>query len=92
MSKPESLEERRRQIDDLDQRLMAILLERAILVRAIARQKRSMGLEIIDPEREDEIMDRLHALGAGQLPEPELDQVIDALRELMQMVAEEPEH
>ncbi|TPW06464.1 MAG: chorismate mutase [bacterium] len=92
MSKPESLEDRRRRIDDLDRRLMEILLERATLVRAIAREKRATGIDLIDPDREDEIMDHLHSLGAGQLPEPELDQVIDALRELMQMVAEEPEH
>ena len=92
MPKPESLEDRRRLIDDLDTRLMQILLDRAILVRAIARQKRGQGLEVIDLEREDEIMERMHAMAAGQLPEPELDQFIDSLRELMQMVAEEPEH
>lgn len=92
MPKPESLEEQRRRIDDLDRRLMELLLSRATLVRAIARQKRALGLEIIDEDREDEIMDRLHSMAAGQLPEPELDQYIDSLRELMQMVAEEPEH
>ena len=39
MSKPESLEDRRRRIDDLDRRMMEILLERATLVRGIAREK-----------------------------------------------------
>lgn len=90
--KLDSLAAHRRRLDDLDQRLMELILERAVAVRAVARLKRTAGQPLIDPDREAEIIDALRARAAGQLPDVELDNFIDALRELMQGVVEEPEH
>jgi chorismate mutase/prephenate dehydratase len=92
MDYPDQLAEHRRRLDDLDRRLMDLVVERAAEVRAVARLKRSVSNEIVDVERETEIVERLRERAAGRLPEDELDNYIDALRELMQCVAMEREH
>jgi chorismate mutase len=82
----------RRRLDDLDRRLMDLVVERAAEVRTMSRLKRSLGIDIVDVSRETEIVEALRERAAGRLPEDELDNFIDALRELMQGVALEREH
>ncbi len=65
------LHELRRKIDALDDQLIALLNERAELVQAVGEFKRSQGLEIYAPEREETVLRALTAKNeaqSGRLP------------------------
>ncbi|MBV9656636.1 MAG: prephenate dehydratase [Verrucomicrobia bacterium] len=65
------LRELRQKIDALDDRLIALLNERADLVHAVGELKRTQGLEIYAPEREEALLGALTAKNAahgGRLP------------------------
>lgn len=60
------LHELRQKIDALDDRLIALLNERADLVHAVGELKRAEGLEIYAPEREETLLRALTAKNAAQ--------------------------
>lgn len=49
----------RRQIDDLDRRLVALLAERSRLVDGVVRYKRARHMAVVDRGREDEMLVRI---------------------------------
>lgn len=63
-----SLDDLRRRIDSVDDRLLDLLAERAELVSAVADAKRGAGLATVDPEREKALLERLLEKGAGVFP------------------------
>jgi chorismate mutase/prephenate dehydratase len=70
----------RRRIDDVDQRLVGILSERARIVVDIGKTKQSDGTPIYAPHREAQVLARALANNPGPLP----DRTIEAVyRELM---------
>ena len=75
------LDELRRRIDALDDRVVDLLAERAELADAAAAAKRAAGLASMhDPERERRVLDRLAERGAGRFPR---DSVRAVFREVM---------
>jgi chorismate mutase-like protein len=64
-----NLDRWRQQIDQIDERLLELLNERAQLALAIGREKRAQGLSVPAPEREAQILQRLCALNRGPLDE-----------------------
>jgi chorismate mutase/prephenate dehydratase len=59
------LEQLRREIDDIDDRIVDLLERRAQTVSQVGEVKRAAGLPMHDPEREQRILDRLESqLGA----------------------------
>jgi chorismate mutase-like protein len=54
----------RESIDQIDKQLLNLLIERINLVKKIGKYKRENKLEIKDPAREDEILQRLIEEGA----------------------------
>jgi chorismate mutase / prephenate dehydratase len=56
-----NLEGLRRQIDDLDDRIIDLLDERAALMRDVAFLKEAQGMMLHDPEREDALIERVCA-------------------------------
>ncbi len=79
----------RTRIDDLDQRIVEALSERARVVIEVGEMKRSAGAGSYVPDRERGVLDRVVALNEGPLP----DQTIIAIyRELMSgsLVLERP--
>lgn len=70
----------RRQIDALDERIVAALCERGRLAAEIGRIKAQSGTPVYAPDRESAILQRLRALNSGPFP----DSVLQAIyRELM---------
>ena len=63
-----SLDDLRRRIDAIDDGILALLEQRAVVVEEVAREKRAARLPLHDPEREREVTDRLAARGAGRFP------------------------
>ena len=53
------LEELRTQIDNIDDELVKLIIERFSVAKAIAEIKMAEGLPVFDPAREREIIDRL---------------------------------
>ena len=74
------LESLRRRIDELDERLVSMLNERARLVVDVGHLKRGDGTPIYAPHREADVLDRVLRASAGPLPPRTIEAVY---RELM---------
>jgi chorismate mutase/prephenate dehydratase len=62
-----SLDDPRKRIDDLDDRILRLLEERAGVIADVASAKRAANLPTYDPEREKQVLDRLVGR-AGRFP------------------------
>ena len=66
---PSDLEELRRRIDEIDDRLHALVIERAEIIATVADAKRKNGdLAALQPDREAEIIRRLARRHRGAFP------------------------
>jgi len=77
---PINLDELRRRIDEIDQRLVDVLSARARLVVEVGRTKRTDGTPIYAPHREKQVIERALALNPGPLPPRTIEAIY---RELM---------
>ena len=59
-----TIDELRRQIDQLDERLVELLNERAACALDIGRLKQTLGLEVYQPDRESEVLQHVQAHSA----------------------------
>lgn len=76
-----SLSEARKRIDDLDDRILDLLAARAQVARAVAKIKRREKVEVFhDPEREQQVLDRLVRRGGRRFPP---DTIRHVFREVM---------
>ena len=66
------LEECRKQIDDVDASIVAMLNRRAMLARKIGRIKLLAGLPIIDPDREEMVLRRAVDNNSGAIDDQAL--------------------
>ena len=64
-----NLDDIRKQIDDLDGRLLDLLSQRADLVHQVGLVKKRDGLKIYAPQREETLLRRLVERNQGRLPE-----------------------
>ena len=74
------LDDVRQRIDSIDDALLSLLAERADIVSRVARAKRARGLDTVDPERENAVLQRALAKGAGRFPR---DGVLAVFREII---------
>lgn len=75
------LDELRRRIDEIDDRILDLLKERAVVAEDVAAVKRIANIAVFhDPEREREVLDRLENKGAGSFPRASIRAVF---REIM---------
>ncbi len=76
----------RKQIDELDRKLVELLNLRASAAQQIGRLKRDGSLPIYEPDREKIIFDNVRAANKGPLPDLELrhvfERIIDVMRKL----------
>lgn len=70
----------RRQIDELDRRLVELLNARAEVVVKVGQAKRAGNVQIYAPDREKAVLDRIAELNTGPLPQRTLQAIY---RELM---------
>jgi chorismate mutase-like protein len=77
-----TIEDWRAKIDELDQRLLKLLSERAEYVLAVGKIKNERNMEVFDPERERQIIRSVLRENRGPLDE-------DALRRIFQCVIDE---
>ena len=83
MSKLDAL---RRRIDDLDERLVKLLSERAACALEIGHEKKLAGLEIYQPSREAEVLAHVQSINHGPLDNGAMkrlfERIIDEARRL----------
>ena len=80
-----TIDELRRRIDELDERLVALLNERAACALEIGKLKHALGQEVYQPEREAEVLHHARACGersAGPLS-------ADAITRLFERIIDE---
>ena len=73
------MRELRDRIDAVDRTIVGAFNERLELVRELWQLKRELGLDRLDPGREEEIRRALRAANGGPLTEEGLDELIDAI-------------
>ena len=84
-----TLEQKRRDIDQIDGEILALLGRRAGIVREIGEMKLKAGLPIVDWAREAEIIRRAAQHGGGPLADDAADRIYRAiLREARQIELE----
>lgn len=75
-------EEIRRQIAENDERVIALVNRRLELVAELWQLKAELGLDVVDPDRERRLRERLAAANAGPLSPGGVDRLVTALLEL----------
>jgi chorismate mutase len=78
----------RRQIDQLDLKMVELLNERTEIVHEIGRIKRQFSLPIYEPKREDQVFQNVTSHNPGPLPGEALkrifERIIDEMRTIQQ--------
>jgi chorismate mutase len=70
------LSEIRERIDDVDQRLVRLLAERARLVDEVVRYKRTKHMAVVDRAREDRMLERIAVLATEAGLDPRVAQQV----------------
>ncbi|MBM4298801.1 MAG: chorismate mutase, partial [Deltaproteobacteria bacterium] len=68
MSRNESVDELRKKIDLIDEKVVNLLNDRAVLAKRIGHTKSLSNQEVYVPQREQEVLDRLAGSSRGPLP------------------------
>jgi chorismate mutase len=70
------LDDIRRQIDDVDRRLVTLLAERARLVEGVVHYKRAHHMGVVDRAREDRMLTRIADLAKAEGLDPRVAQQV----------------
>lgn len=76
----------RRQIDELDRKLAALLNERASAAAEIGKLKRNTKLPIYEPEREQEVIANVQRSSTGPLAARDLAQIYERIMDVMRSI------
>ena len=79
----------RKQIDELDIRLVELLNRRAEAARAIGKLKRNTSMPIYEPDRERVIFENVRTANRGPLPDSELRHVYERIIDVMRNIQKE---
>jgi len=83
------IEDWRKQIDELDQKLVALLSERARAAVEIGKLKRNTSLPIYEPDRERIVFENVQAVNPGPLPGRDLVRIYERIIDVMRNVQKE---
>jgi chorismate mutase/prephenate dehydratase len=78
----QKLNRNRRELDLLDQKLLALLNRRLRISLEIGRLKREVGKKIYDAEREKELLDRLKRKNKGPLKKRDLKKIFATIMQV----------
>ena len=78
-----AIDEHRAAIDELDDKILALLNERAGHSLAIRALKPACGMELFDPSRENRIFERLESRNAGPMHAEDVHEIYAALLKVM---------
>ena len=87
-----SIEDWRRKIDEIDQKLVDLLNERSKCAIEIGKIKRAQNLRVHDPDRERQILNRIKESNTGPLDSEGLqrlfERIIDECRQIERLERE----
>ena len=76
----------RKQIDDLDRKLVELLNQRAAAAIGIGRLKRNTDLPIYEPQREREVIENVQRINGGPLAGRDLAQIYERIMDVMRSI------
>ncbi len=86
------LDELRRRIDEIDDKLVALLSERAACALEIGHEKKLAGMEVYQPSRETEVLAHVQRINQGPLDDEAVkrlfERIIDEARRLERIADE----
>lgn len=89
------IEDWRRRIDEIDQKLVELLSERARCALEIGHLKRAASLPLYQPDREQQILERAEAANQGPLPDTAIrrlfERILDEARSVERTGMHDPE-
>jgi chorismate mutase len=85
------MEDARSKIDEIDNKIISVLGERADIVRSIAKYKKERGIPLKDQKREDEVIERLQNKygNTGLLSHDSIKRIMQKIFEEMIILEEE---
>jgi len=83
------IEDWRRKIDELDQKLVDLLSERARAAVEIGKLKRNTSMPIYEPDRERVVFDNVQAVNRGPLPGRDLVRIYERIIDVMRNIQKE---
>jgi chorismate mutase len=83
------IEDWRKNIDELDRKLVALLSERARAAVEIGKLKRNTSLPIYEPDRERIVFENVQAVNPGPLPGRDLVRIYERIIDVMRNIQKE---
>ncbi len=79
----------REQIDELDRRLVELLSQRARAAHEIGKLKRTAGMPIYEPDREQSVFSNVRGVNPGPLPDRDLVRIFERIMDIMRQIQQE---
>jgi chorismate mutase len=79
----------RRKVDELDQKLVELLNQRAHAAHQIGKLKRDVGMPIYEPNREQAVFSNVRKLNQGPLPDRDLLRIYERIMDIMRQIQQE---
>lgn len=79
----------RKQIDELDRRLVELLNQRAQAAHEIGKLKRVAGMPIYEPDREQTVFENVRRANSGPLPDHDLLNIYERVMDIMRQIQQE---
>ena len=73
----------RKKIDELDERIVQLISERAKAAEAIGELKRKQAKPVYEPSREQQVFEHVRAVNPGPLGDTELQHVYERIVDVM---------
>ena len=89
MEPKEVIDNLRKQVDEVDRKIVDLLNERTRLVREIIRVKKENQLPLYDPRREEEIFENIRSANRGDLHHEALIDIYESILKWMKSLADE---
>jgi chorismate mutase len=83
------ISELRKQIDELDRRLVDLLSQRAQAAHQIGKLKRVAGMPIYEPDREQTVFDNVCRANPGPLPNHDLLNIYERIMDIMRQIQQQ---
>ena len=79
----------RKQIDELDRKLVELLNQRAKAAHEIGKLKRKAGMPIYEPDREQTVFQNARSVNKGPLPDRDLQRIYERIMDIMRQIQQE---
>ena len=79
----------RKQIDELDRRLVELLSQRARAAHEIGKLKHTAGMPIYEPDREQAVFGNVRKINPGPLPDRDLVRIFERIMDIMRQIQQE---